>query len=66
MEERKPQTIATEKYMNKVGLQAKTYKLRKKTVDEFAVACKAAGVSQAEVLMSLMQEYIDRQKNKNN
>lgn len=63
-DERKAQTRATERYMNKVGTQAKTYKLRKKVVEDFAIACKGAGVSQSEALMELMQNYIDEQKNK--
>lgn len=64
MDTRKAQTIATEKYMNKVGTQAKTYKLRRQVAEDFAATCREAGVSQSEILMELMQNYIETQKNK--
>ena len=34
------QTKASKKYQDKVGLVAKTYKLKKTLVDEFAEKCK--------------------------
>lgn len=58
------QTIATEKYMKKVGWISKSYKLRKEVVEEFAKACEAAGVSQAGQIMAMMQEFVKEQNNK--
>ena len=43
----KPQTVATEKYTKKVGIVAKTYKLKKTLADEFADACERAGTNQS-------------------
>lgn len=55
----KPQTIATEKYNQKVGLISKSYKLKKGVVDDFANACDIAGVSQASKLTELMKSFIE-------
>ncbi len=61
-ESRKPQTIATEKYMQKAGIIAKTYKLKREVAEEFAKACKKTGVSQSEQLTRMMEEFIESQK----
>ena len=60
MEERKakPQTVATQKYQEKVGLMAKTYKLNRKVVEEFAKACKRADISQSAQITKMMEEFI--------
>ena len=57
-----PQTVAQAKYQQKIGLIAKTYKLKKTLTEEFAEACQKAGVGQAAQLSKLMQEFIDSQK----
>ena len=54
----KPQTIATKKYTQKVGLIAKSYKIKKSLADEFAAACERAGVSQAAQISKMMEEFI--------
>ena len=56
----KPQTIATEKYAKKVGIIAKSYKLKADLVSQFADACEKAGVSQAAQLSKRMQEFIEK------
>lgn len=56
------QTIATRKYEEKVGWISKSYKLKKEIVEEFAEACRSAGVSQAAKLSEFMREFIDSQK----
>ena len=43
----KAQTIATKRYEKKAGWVSKSYKLKKEVVDEYAEACKKAGVSAA-------------------
>jgi len=53
-----PQTIASSKWAEKVGVASKSYKLKKKTVEEFADACEKAGVSQAGQLTKMMNEFI--------
>ncbi|MCH1984549.1 chemotaxis protein [Ruminococcus sp. OA3] len=54
----KAQTIASEKYQKKAGYISKSYKLKKAVVDEFAVACQRAGVSQAKQLTQMMEDFI--------
>ncbi len=58
----KPQTIATKKYEQKAGWLSKSYKLRRELVEEFAEACRKAGVSQAGQLSVMMEEFIKRQQ----
>jgi hypothetical protein len=60
----KPQTIATRKYQQKVGIISKSYKLKRELTERFAEACDAAGVSQAAQISKLMEEFIASQKNK--
>lgn len=56
------QTIATEKYAKKVGIIAKSYKLKKELVDEFADACERTGTSQAAQLSLMMKQFIEEVK----
>lgn len=58
----KPQTVATKKYSDKIGLISKSYKLKRELTEQFAEACRAAGVSQAWQLSKMMKEFIDLQK----
>ena len=54
------QTIASKKYQKKVGMIAKSYKIKKEVADRFAMACEKAGVSQAAKITELMEEFISR------
>lgn len=56
----KPQTIATKKYEQKAGIVSKSYKLRRELVEQFAVACEKAGVSQAAQITAMMKEFIEQ------
>jgi hypothetical protein len=53
------QSIATRKYEEKTGWIAKTYKLKKKDVDDFKEACDRLGVSQAHQLTKMMRDFIE-------
>lgn len=55
-----PQTKASAKWNKKVGYVAKSYKLKKDTVEAFAEACKTAGVSQAGQLTKMMNDFIQK------
>lgn len=55
-----PQTIATRKYEEKAGWMSKSYKLKRETVEEYAEACKKAGVSAAGQLTKMMNEFIEK------
>lgn len=55
----KPQTKASAKWEKKVGIIAKTYKLRKSLADEFAEVARARGSNPTRELSRIMQEYID-------
>lgn len=54
----KPQTVATKKYQQKAGWIAKSYKLKRETVEAYAAACEKAGVSAAGQLTKMMEEFI--------
>jgi hypothetical protein len=54
------QTIATEKYIKKVGIMSKSYKLRREVVEEFAQACEKMGVSQSGQLTEMMVEFTEK------
>lgn len=56
----KQQTVASKKYQDKVGLIAKSYKLKREVVEEFANACERAGVSQSAQITKMMQEFIEK------
>lgn len=53
------QTKATKNYQKKIGLIAKSFKIKKELADEFKEACEKAGVGQAATISRLMQEFID-------
>ena len=55
------QTIATQKYHQKIGLISKSYKLKQELVERFAAACDKAGVSQAAKISELMEHFIAEQ-----
>ncbi len=62
----KPQTKASTKWEKKVGIIAKTYKLKKTLADEFAEVAREKGSNQTKELARIMQEYIDEwRKNEN-
>ncbi|MCD8020854.1 MAG: hypothetical protein LUF92_15165 [Clostridiales bacterium] len=44
----------------KAGVTAKTYKVDKKTAEEFQIACKAAGVAMGTQLTKMMREFIEK------
>lgn len=52
------QTKATEKYQKKVGLVAKSYKIKKSLADSFKEACDRKGEAQSVVIARLMEQYI--------
>ena len=56
------QTKASEKYQKKVGLVAKSFKLKKDLAEEFRETCDRLGVAQANVLSEFMQKFIDDNK----
>lgn len=56
----KANTRATAKYQAKVGLVAKTYKLKANIADDFKRACTVKGESQAAALMRFMTEYTEK------
>lgn len=57
-----PQSIATRKYEEKAGWISKSYKLKKEVVDEYAEACRKAGVSAAGQLTTMMKQFIEEVK----
>ena len=57
----KPQTVASEKYQKKAGWIAKSFKLKKDLVEQFADACEKAGVSQAGRISEMMKAFIEEQ-----
>lgn len=57
----KPQTVASEKYQKKAGWIAKSFKLKKDLVEQFAEACEKAGVSQAGQISEMMKAFIEEQ-----
>lgn len=57
MEEKKPRP--QDKWDAKAGLISKTYKLDKKTAEEYQKACEKAGVSMGPQLAKLMRAFIE-------
>lgn len=57
MEEKK--TRAQDKWDEKAGMIAKSYKIKKTSADRFAETCKAQGVSMGVKLGELMELYAD-------
>ena len=58
LKRKKGSSEASKKWEEKVGIKAKSYKLKTDIAEQFAAACKAQNKSQAEVLMILMSSYI--------
>ena len=56
----KPQTIASKKYQDKVGLISKSYKLKRELTEAFAEACKKEDISQAEQLSKMMNDFVEK------
>lgn len=56
----KAQTIATNKYQKKIGLIAKSFKIKRTVADQFRDACQKAGVSQAAKITELMLDFVDQ------
>jgi len=56
----KANTKATAKYQAKIGLVAKTYKLKASVAEAFKAACNLSGESQAAALMRFMTEYAEK------
>lgn len=59
MEKANTQTRATKKYQQKMGLIAKSFKIKKSLADDFKEACEKEGVGQAATISRLMQQFID-------
>ncbi len=57
--ESKDKYAAQKKYQNKVGIIAKSYRLKRELTDAFAAACEKRGVSQAGQVAKMMQAFID-------
>lgn len=53
---RRPQ----DKWDEKAGVVSKSYKVNKKTADEFKAACKIADVAMGTQLTTMMKEFIER------
>ncbi|MCR5625678.1 MAG: chemotaxis protein [Lachnospiraceae bacterium] len=53
------QTRATDKYQKKSGYKVKAFKLKGDVADRFAEACDQVGVSQAQQITKLMEEFIN-------
>jgi hypothetical protein len=58
MEEKKSRR--QDKWDEKAGMSAKTYKVNKEIAERFAVACKVRGVSQGGQLTKMMKEFIEQ------
>ncbi len=56
------QTLINRKSQQKNGWIAKSYKLKKELVEQFAEACQKAGVSQAGQISTMMREFIEQNK----
>lgn len=61
--EEKDKYAAQKRYQQKVGIIAKSYRLKRDLTDAFAAACEKRGVSQAGQLTRMMQEFIDEVEN---
>lgn len=53
------QTRASQKYQKKVGLVAKSYKIKRELADKFAEKCSQNGIAASKQISIMMQEYID-------
>ncbi|MCI1304885.1 MAG: hypothetical protein LKG40_01510 [Lachnospiraceae bacterium] len=48
-----------EKWNEKNGYISKSFRMYRKTADEFKIACEKAGVSQSGQIVKMMQAFID-------
>lgn len=53
---------AQKRYQQKVGIIAKSYRLKRDLTEAFAQACEKKGVSQAGQLTKMMLEFIEQTK----
>lgn len=51
-----------DRWNQKNGYIAKSFKMRKVLAEEFKEACEKAGVSQSGQIIEMMQDFIDKQK----
>lgn len=51
---------AQEEYQKRSGLISKSYKLQSGLVDQFAVACKKADISQSAAISEFMKKFIKK------
>lgn len=58
------QTKATTKYQEKIGLIAKSFKLKKELVDKYKETCERLGVGQAATISAFMEKFIEDNKEK--
>lgn len=56
------QSEATRRYEAKAGWISRSYKMKKDVVDEFKTTCERVGVSQAGQLMTMMKDFIEKNK----
>lgn len=55
-------TEAKQRYEASHGIIVKSFKMKREFADEFAEACKKAGVSQTGQITKMMQEFIEQNK----
>ena len=60
MEEKK--TRRQDKWDEKAGMTAKTYKINKGVADEFAKVCREQGISMGGQITKMMKEVIEKTK----
>lgn len=58
----KTQTEASKRYQAKIGLVAKSYKIKKTLADEFKSTCERLEVGQAATISKLMQDFIEQNR----
>ena len=58
------QTKATTKYQEKIGLMAKSFKLKKELVERYKETCERLGVGQAATITKFMEKFIEENKEK--
>lgn len=54
------QTKATDRYQKKVGLIAKSFKIKKDIANDFKNTCDSLGISQASVISNFMKEFCEK------
>ena len=56
------QVIANKKYQEKMGIIAKSFKMKKSLAEEFKATCESIGVGQSATITKLMTEFIEQNK----